>query len=206
MDEKPKSRHIFKKTLIALMAVLVLVGIGFAVGWFMNRSDNNNPNNNNNTSTNTSEPTPTSNTSGSNVKSLISYTLPDGWNESICPNSSNTIYIIPNGSSLNCNANPSSPIKIYIDTQNTTDCQQLNPTSELNIKKHVCISLYINGQKSLKSLTEYSSDSIYKTDTTFSYYHVNTGKGVVALEYTYTSGNNYQVGFDQLSKSVKVKG
>ena len=36
-------------------------------------------------------------------------------------------------------------------------------------------------------------------------YYINTGKGVVAIEYTYTSANDFQAGFDQLATSVKVK-
>ncbi len=185
-----------KITLLVLLAVIVIAGF---VGWRLGRSSN---------STNTNNGSPSSsagNTSGVSVKSLIGYTLPDAWKEDTCSNSSNVIYIIPDGSSLNCSANPSAPIKIYVDSQDTTDCQQLMPTTTEGIRKHVCISLYISGHKSLKASTEYSNGSGYKTDTTISDYYINTGKGVVAIQYTYTSANDFQAGFDQLALSVKVK-
>jgi hypothetical protein len=110
---------------------------------------------------------------------------------------------VPNNASLNCSANPSSPIKIYVDRQYITDCQQLN--SPQDVRKHVCISLYIDGHKSLKASTEYPKSSTYKTDTTISDYYIDTGKGVVKVEYTYTSNNDYQIGYDQLAMSLKVK-
>lgn len=185
---------------IALL--IVLIGIAGFMGWKLGSSRDST---NNGDTNNTSQSSPTS-AAGTDMKALVSYTLPNAWSENTCPSSSNVIYIIPNGSSLNCNSNPSAPIKAYVDPRNTTDCQQLKPTSEKNIKKHVCISLYIGGHKGLKSSTEYSSASSYKTDTTISDYYINTGKGVVAIEYTYTSANNFQVGFDQLAISTKVKG
>lgn len=181
---------------IVFAPILALIVIGGFVGWRLGH--------NNNTSNNNSQGASTTNAADTAVKSLVSYTLPDAWTENTCSSSATIIYIIPNGTSLNCSANPSAPVKIYVDSQNTTDCQQLMPTTTKGIKKHVCISLYISGHKSLKASTEYSSSSSYKTDTTISDYYINTGKGVIAVEYTYTSANDYQTGFDQLAMSVKV--
>jgi hypothetical protein len=65
--------------------------------------------------------------------------------------------------------------------------------------------LYVDGHKSLKASTEYPKSSSYSTDTTISDYYINTGKGVVKIEYTYTSSNDYQTGFDQMALGVKVK-
>jgi hypothetical protein len=179
------------------LVVIALVVIGGLIGWALGRSGNSS----NNQPSSSVSPSPTSSSAASaDVKSLVSYTLPDGWKEGTCPSSSSTAYIIPNGTTLNCSANPSSPIKIYVDPKNSTDCQQLKPTSEQGIKKHICSSLFIDGHKSLKALTEVSSGS------TVSDYFINTGKGVVAVEYTYTSGNGFQEGFDQLANSIQVKG
>ncbi len=183
-----------------LIIVLILVLMAGALGWMLGRSGNNSMQSNPSVS-NTS---PVNNTlNNSEVKSLVGYALPDGWNEDTCPSSANVVYIIPNGTSLDCNANPSAPIKIYKDPQNTNDCQQLNNIQ--GVKKHVCISLYINGRKSLKASTEYPKSSSYSVDTTISDYYIDTGKGVVKVEYTYTSSNDYQAGFDQLATSINIK-
>jgi hypothetical protein len=85
-----------------------------------------------------------------------------------------------------------------VDSQNTTDCAQLKPTSTQGVRKHTCISLYISGHKSLKSFTDANGTSAAD-------YFINTGKGVVKVDYAYTSSNDYQAGFDQLATSVKVK-
>lgn len=179
------------------LLVITLIVAGVLVSWLVGRS--------NNQASTTSRSQASSNAAGTDVKSLVSYTLPDAWTENVCSSSSGTLYIIPNTTSLDCNANPSAPIKVFVDPQNTTDCQQLKPENVTGIKKHVCISLYISGHKSLKASTTYSSGSSYKTDTTISDYYINTGKGVVAIEYTYTSANDFQAGFDQLATSAKVK-
>lgn len=137
-----------------------------------------------------------------NVKSLVSYVLPDGWKETSCPEAVGSVYVLPNGAgSVDCNANPSSPVKMSVDPGNNTDCNQLQNVQ--NVKKHTCISLYINGHKTLKSSTEYLASSTYKQDTTINDYYVDTGKGVVKLEYVFISNNQFQTGFDQLAKSVK---
>lgn len=186
---------------IILVSIILIVAAG-VVGWLVGRSGNSGTS----SSSSTAQTPPASNAiAGTDVSSLVRYTLPDAWTENTCSASPSTVYVIPNSTSLDCSANPSAPIKIYVDSQDTTDCQQLMPTNNQGIKKHICISLYISGHKSLKASTEYSSNSSYKTDTTISDYFINTGKGVVAVEYTYTSANDFQVGFDQLATSINVK-
>ena len=193
----PKTARSDKKTKIILLIITLLIAVGL-VAWLVGRS-------NKSTSTSQSTSGTSGNTSGTDVKSLVSYSLPDAWTENVCPASNNTTYIIPNSASLDCGSNPSAPIKAFVDSQNTTDCQQLKPANVTGIKKHVCISLYIDGHKSLKASTTYSSGSSYSTDTTISDYFINTGKGVATFEYTHTSSNTYQIGFDQLATSTKVK-
>ena len=136
-------------------------------------------------------------------RAQISYTLPDGWKEGTCPNAPNKVFIVPAGSSLQCDSSSIAPIRLYIDPQNTKDCQQLNAPQ--NVKKHICKSLFIDGHKTLQASTEYLKSSSYGTDTTVSDYYIDTGKGVVRLEYAFTSSNDYQNGFDQLANSVHVK-
>ena len=179
-----------------VLLVVTLVATAVLVGWLIGRP--NKMNNNVQTST-------PSNANGTDVASLVSYMLPDAWSQNICSASAGTIYVIPNGTLLDCGANPSAPIKIFIDSNNTTDCQQLKPATAQSVKKHVCISLYISGHKSLKASTEFPKSSSYAEDTTISEYYINTGKGVVVVEYEYTVSNDYQIGFDQLAKSIQVK-
>jgi hypothetical protein len=182
-----------KKLLFVVVVIVIIAGL---VGWFMGRS-----NKSTNQTGTTAQNQPSK--SSASARSLVSYTLPDGWSENSC--SGATLYIIPNGSALDCSANPSAPVKLFLDAGNTTDCDQLKPADNTGIRKHVCISLYIDGHKTLKASTEFAKSASYKTDTTIADYYMNTGKGVVALEYTYTSTNNFQVGFDQFAKSLVVK-
>lgn len=197
---EPSVKHRTAPTKL-IMGVVVLVLAAGVLGWRLGHT----------TKSASSTGTPaTSVTSGADtataagdVKALVSYTLPDGWQEATCPSAVGKVYIVPNASKLDCNANPSAPIKLYVDAQNSTDCQQL--ANVQNVRKHVCISLYISGHKSLKSSTEYPKSSTYSADTTVSDYFINTGKGIVAVEYTYASSNDYQTGFDQFATAISVK-
>lgn len=72
------------------------------------------------------------------------------------------------------------------------------------VKKHVCISLFINDMRSLKATTEYLSSSPYGRETTINAYYLDTGSSVIKAEYIYTTDSKYQVGFDQLVNSIKA--
>ncbi len=199
---KPDNGHKYmqvNKTLVALLIVALVLGAGF-LGWNLGHSNSpsiSQPNN-------TNQPSTVDNANTAGVKSLVSYILPDGWKEASCPAVAGAVYIVPNGSSgLDCNANPSSPVKISVDPGNSTDCNQLQNVQ--NVKKHICISLYINGHKSLKSSTEYLPSSSYGQATTINAYYVNTGKGVIELEYVYSADGQFQAGFDQLANSINIK-
>lgn len=191
-------KYIRVNKLVPLVAVLILGAV--FLGWRLGQSSAPpvaQPNN-------TTQPTTVNNANTAGVKSLVSYVLPDGWKEASCPAAAGSVYIVPAGASnVDCNANPSSPVKISVDPGNNTDCNQLQNVQ--NVKKHICISLYINGHKSLKASTEYLASSSYKQATTINAYYVNTGKGVIKIEHVYNSDNQYQAGFDQLANSVNVK-
>lgn len=183
----------------ALLLLFVIVGAGF-VGWTIGRSDNSKPTG----SSNTSQPTAADNTDGPDVKALVSYTLPDGWREASCPDAAGSVFVSPQGAgAIDCNASPSSPVKISVDSANNTDCNQLQ--SVQNVSKHICISEFINGKKSLKAETKFNEQSTFKRDTTIHAYYINTGKGVLKVEYVYTNDNSYQSGWEALAKSVTVK-
>lgn len=137
------------------------------------------------------------------VKSLVTYELPDGWKEATCAAAPGTVFVAPSPpGTVDCNSNPTAPIKIAVDPANYKDCNQLQ--SIQNVSKHTCISEYINGHKSLKSETRYNSASSFKQDTTVDTYYIDTGKGVVKVEYIFTNDNAYQAGWEELAKSVAV--
>jgi hypothetical protein len=176
------------KMMVVVVAAVIAAGL---IGWRLGSSKR---------ATNSTASSATSTASSDSAaagdpRSLVSYTLPDGWKEGTCPNAANKVFIVPSGSSLQCDSAAIAPVRIYIDPQNTKDCQQLNAPQ--NVKKHICKSLFINGHKTLQASTE--------TDNTVSDYYIDTGKNVIKVEYTYTTNNAYQTGFDQLANSVKVK-
>lgn len=194
IDKKPQT---VKRTTILVLLVVVIAGL---VGWSIGRSNVSGPN----SQTNTAEPVATDNSSGPDVKSLVNYKLPDGWKEASCPDAAGSVFVAPRGADdIDCSNNPSSPVKISVDSANNTDCNQLQ--SVQNVSKHICISEFINGKKSLKSETRYNAQSSYKRNTTIHAYYINTGKGVVKIEYVYTDDNAYQPGWEELAKSVTVK-
>lgn len=188
-----------------LIVILIFILVAGLIGWLIGNSENKNPSDNNSSNADTIPDTASVSEAAKNndVESIISYSLPDAWTEATCEAKTEVVYIIPNGTTLDCNANPSSPIKIYVDPQDTTDCQQLNNIQ--GVRKHVCISLYIDGHKSLKASTEYPQSSSYSANTTVSSYYIDTGKGVVRIDYTYTNSNDFQADFDQFATSIKVK-
>ena len=191
--QEPLYVRIKKSHLVAIALVLVGLLIGLAIGMRKSTTP---------TTSTTPVATPVSSTSATSLTSLVSYKLPSGWRELACPAATDTVYIIPSdGPSVDCNANPTSPIVITVDAGNHTDCNQLQ--SVQNVSKHICISEYINGMKSLKAETRFNEQSSYKQDTTLHAYYINTGKEVVLVSYTYTNDNKYQSGWEELAKSVK---
>lgn len=196
MNDGQQSRN-GKKIFMSVVLAVILAGLlGWTMGSNQNKANNNQPN--------TSEPTATQNTDGPDVKSIVSYELPDGWKEASCPSAPGAVLVVPRGAGeVDCNASPSSPVKISVDSANNTDCNQLQGVQ--NVSKHICISEFINGKKSLKAETRYNAQSSYKRDTTIHAYYINTGKGVVKVEYVYNEDNAHQMGWEELAKSVAVK-
>ena len=93
--------------------------------------------------------------------------------------------------------------KLGWPTANNTDCNQLQ--SVQNVKKHICISEYINGMKSLRAETIYNQDSVYGKETTIIAYYINSGKEVIKAELIYNSDDNFRNSFEQLAKSIDLK-
>jgi hypothetical protein len=132
----------------------------------------------------------------SSLKSLVGYTLPDGWQEASC-DGRDAVYVLPHEVSLNCSADPSAPISLSSSPQSATDCSQLD--SQPNVRQHVCKSLNIDGRKTLQASTTAADGN------TVADYYMDTGKGVVRVEYRYSGTGTYLEQYDQIAKSLVVK-
>jgi len=199
-DETNLTQTSGPKNLKLILIVLGLILLAGILGWWLGHSNSTvskPPNGVNSSASNDNA------ASAADVNSIITYTLPEGWKDATCTSQTSTVFIVPSGATLHCDSDSIAPIKISVDPQNTTDCQELGNVQ--NVRKHICKSLYIGGHKTLQASTEYPKSSTYPVDTTISDYYINTGKGVIRIQYTYTSSNNYQLGFDQLANSVRVK-
>ncbi|MBA3758445.1 hypothetical protein H0X10_02325 [Candidatus Saccharibacteria bacterium] len=204
MNPDNDRKYVQVKKVTLLIAALILAAL--FLGWLLGRSSNsdNASNNNQPQPTSSQQASTTPSTSGEDVKSLVTFKLPDGWTEASCPNAAGSVFIIPAGAGgVDCDANPSAPVKVSVDTSNSDDCNDLQNVQ--NVSKHICSSLFINDKKTLKAETVYNQDSSYKKATTVQAYYINTGKGIIKVEYVYEGSNEYQTGFDELAKSIAVK-
>lgn len=179
---------------LVLGAVLLIGAVGF-LGWTLGRKDTSSQNPP--SSVSDQRPAP----AAGDLSATASYRMPDGWREADCPNAPDISYVIPaGGDSLDCSKDPSSPIRISLDSGNTKDCNELQGANQ--VRKHVCISQFINGNKSLKASTEYLASSSYGRELTIDAYYIDTGKGVVKLEHIYPGNDGFTSGFDSLANSV----
>ncbi len=185
-----KGKH---QPIVIILIVLLILAAGI-IGWLWGNKDD---------SVNTQpESINSPESTSADIKALIKYDLPDGWREARCEAKPTAVYVIPAGADgLDCDVNPSAPIKISADSGNTRDCNELQNNN--NVKKHVCISLYINNHRSLKASTEYLATSSYGNATTINAYYIDIGSNVIRVEYVFHSDNQYEADFDQLANSIK---
>ena len=187
---------------IGIVSLIILLAL--AIGFIFGSNWNNNNEDKASKSTDTVTLENSDSESGKDVKGLVSYTLPDGWEESTCPSSSGSVYFRPNGApKVDCGNNPELQIKLSASGQNITECSQIQDVKE--VKKHICKSLYINDLRSLVAETEYLSSSIYGRDTSVKTYYIDSGSGMVKATYTSAGANSYQPGFDELVNSISAK-
>jgi hypothetical protein len=188
-----------KKIYIFAIIVVVLVA-GVGVGWAIRGSKNTA----NTTAAKQATPPQASTTQGvgnqagqSELKSLVSYKVPDGWQEASCDGDKDTVYVLPHGVSLDCSATPAAPISLALDPQGPTDCSQIS--EQPGVRRHVCKSTNIDGHKSLQASTTQADGK------TTSDYYVGSDKGMVRVEYRYSGEAQYQTEFDQIANSVAFK-
>lgn len=183
---------------------IVLIVLAFGAGYALNQSDEDGINT---TTQPASQSLPASQEAAGNqqagaVGGLATYTVPDGWDDASCEGSE-AVYIVRSGTNVSCNENPAAPFKLSVDPGDTKDCNELQNVSD--VKKHTCISLFINGLRSLKAETEYLASSQYGKDISFTTYYIDTGDGVVKAEYAYEGNAQYTSDFDQLVNSINAR-
>jgi hypothetical protein len=136
----------------------------------------------------------------------VDYVMPNGWAQQTCPGDENgRVYLVPADAKLNCADNPAAPVSLLIDPRNTKDCQHL--TAPNGVRSHTCKSLTINGHRAVTATTEYPKSNLYPADQTVTDYYVDTGHGVVQIDYTYgVAGTGpYQTVFNQLVVNLRVR-
>lgn len=204
------SRNDKKHLRIAVMVLvlIILVGGAFLLGTQLSKNDNSKPGKTTSTSID-ERPSTRGDLKHVDIRSIVSYNLPRGAKETFCPGSRNIVNIVPSDfTEPNCNdPQATSNIAISLLPPTITDCNQLQG-EQTNIIKHTCTSLYIDGHKSLKSITVYAKESAGKAETHVKSYYINTGKYVVQVMYVdknSINSNDLQTAFDMLALSVKIK-
>jgi hypothetical protein len=205
--EEPISTKDKKKerSLSYLLVLIFIVAVGVAL-WLMFGKNNDKQSEN---TANPTSPPPASTNKSSQVDSLVSYQLPDGWKSVGCNTTTDVVLIVPQGKvSPDCAALADNwPMKLMVDTMNTTDCNQIK-VNDQQVTNHVCSSQSINGSKFLVASTTFNDKSPYGKKTKVSEYYVKTSGGVVKLQYAddlTSNEDDYQAQFDQIANSIKVK-
>jgi hypothetical protein len=181
------------------LVVLLALSVGYIIG------SNGNKNNSVETPKSSENASELENAgSDENVKSIVKYSLPDGWSEETCPSATGSVYFRPNGApEVDCGNSPELSIKISASGQNITECSQIQDVAE--VKKHICKSLYINNLRSLVAETEYLSSSTYGRETYVKTYYIDSGAGIVKALFVSANGGSYLPGFDELANSISAK-
>lgn len=190
-----------KNYIYLILGVIILFLIGIIL---VQASDSDTDNSgSSNQSSNDSNNSNSNNDEGLNK--LVNYELPSGWGEVACSESGNEYLIVPEDNNNKDCANTNAPqIRISVDPNSYRDCNEIVNTEP--VTKHTCISLFINGKKTLQTLTSYGKDSSFKEDTTFKRFYFDSGPEVIEFEYKYNgTDNQLESEFDELAKSAKTK-
>ncbi len=186
-----------------LSIVLGLLVIAFGAGYILSQNkDTGTDKITTTTESNTNQSTEDLPTNAA-LTELVSYQLPDRWEENSCEGSEAS-FITPNGTSVNCDAKPAAPIKMSVDSGNNTDCNQIQNQSQ--VKKHICSSVFINGKKTLKASTEFLESGEYGKAMVVDAYYFDSGSGVVKAEYVHSPDDTeHQADFEELVNSLTAK-
>jgi hypothetical protein len=204
-DQIPPHEKKKERRLSSLLVLIFIIAVAVGLWLMFGKKDNNQ-------SQTTSNPTPmpqSSTNSNGQIDSLVSYQLPEGWKTVSCNAPAEVVLIVPQGKvSPDCASLANNwPMKLMLDTMNTTDCNQIKVNNQ-QVTNHVCASQSINGSKFLVASTTYNDKSSYGKTTKVSEYYVKTSGGVVKLQYAddlTSNEDDYQAQFDQIANSIKVK-
>lgn len=196
-----------RRTPFVIGFIILLLLLIFAVAIFSSRDSRPEPNTA--VSSNQTEPTGSeaaaTEADAAPVKDLVTYRLPDGWSEQTCP-LREAVYFVPDGEEqIDCEVTSNAVVTMSLDAANTDDCNDLqNPQF---VSRHVCSSLYINDMFSLVASTTYNQESSFGRSTTFDQYYINTGSGIIKLEYMHdgAGSGSHMYDFEQLARSVDKK-
>ena len=188
-----------------LALVGLIVALALAVGFIIGTKDTDNDKSRSNEVTEPSKKSENTETDSDNdVKSLVTYTLPNGWEESNCDPSSGSVYFIPSGESeVDCSENPELQISLSSTNKNITECSQIQDVEE--VKKHICKSEFINDLRSLVAETEYLESSTYGRETFVKTYYLDSGSGIVKAMHVSAANSSSLSAFDELVNSILAK-
>ena len=190
-----------KNIVIVILSILLFLAIGIGIGYRLNNDTNEdiNPNQSN------SENTEAKASNGiSKVNDYVAYQVPGGWEQKICDRDTDSVYFATsNFRQVDCSSAPESQIKLSLSSENYTECNQI--PEKQDVKKHICISKYINDLRSLHAETEYLPSSSFGKETSMKTYYIDSGQGMIKAEYIYSANGSDQTGFESLVDSIKAK-
>jgi hypothetical protein len=175
-----------------VILVLALIGI-VAILSVLLLSERSNPAE----KTPTPTPTPTPKTDAV-LSQKVSYSVPEELEAHDCANGM-SVYLTPKGAPFDCSTAATAPIRMTLNSSGPTDCSQLQPAQ--SVTKHTCSSLFIDGRKTLKVVTEYSQAATPNVAA----YHIDAKPGVASIEYRYKADQIYLRQFEDLARSVTIK-
>jgi hypothetical protein len=193
-------------TVIIILLVLILLVVGAMFAWLLfsrNRAE---------APATTTPPPAASNAAdqpadSADVKSLVSYSLPSGYKETVCPDGDQGVVLSRNGDAAKaCDATAPAPgIRIMIDPRSAKDCNDLQNVQA--VSKHICKSEFIDGHKTLEAETVYNDQSEFGTETKLKAYYFDAGDSVVKVYYLVSppeAGNDLDAALRQVAQSLKA--
>lgn len=134
------------------------------------------------------------------INSLVSYTLPQGWEVKDCPEKEDIIlFVVPGAPAPGCDGPPNAMVRMSVDPHSSLQCD-VHESTDNTIIKRTCTQTELNSRKTLKLEIERSD----RKDTS---YYIATGSYIVKLEANdnLTDSINFDEGFKAFYESIKIK-
>lgn len=202
MDTEPYKKSDYLWPIVIFCFILFAVFVGLIV--WLSRDSNDETVQNEQTEEITEQTSESQEaTTTTQVDSLVTYTVPDGWYTRTCEGDNSTVYFVSSNTVPDCSADPNYSMSFTIDPQGRTDCSQLQNVQ--NVSKHSCKSIFIDDRKTLQTETVYTEESDFLPKRTLLAYFMDTGNGVVLANYIYRDEPKDATGFESLVQSIRVK-